>query len=103
MYWLELQDIMFLINCLKDSPDNFEITSHISFASSATRASQFQSFLPTTRHFYYNRVVLLWNSLASAIDLDLSFCSIKRHITNLLWDHFVTNFDPDIPCSFHNN
>ncbi len=50
MYWLELQDIMFLIKCLKDPPDNIEITSHISFASSATRASstQFQSFLYCT-------------------------------------------------------
>ena len=33
MYWLELQDVMFLIKCLKDSPDNFSLGSWISFVS----------------------------------------------------------------------
>ena len=57
MYWYELQDLMFLVKCLKDPSDNFDILSHISFVSSCTRASSSTKLkhnfcrTTTTRHF----------------------------------------------------
>ena len=36
MYWFEVQDIMFLIKCIKHPLDNLHIYSHISFVSSCT-------------------------------------------------------------------
>ena len=39
MYWLELQDIMFLIRCIKDTHNNLCLTDLISFSSSSTRAT----------------------------------------------------------------
>ena len=34
MYWFELQDVMFIVKCLKVPPDNFNILDHISFNNS---------------------------------------------------------------------
>ena len=106
MYWLEVQDIMFLIKCIKHPPDNLHIFSHISFVSSCTRASSFkkikQNFCrsSSTKHFYYNRIVHLWNALPP-LDTSESYSFIKIQIMNFLWDHFKTNFNPDRPCTYH--
>lgn len=106
MYWLEIQDIMFIIKCLKDPPDNFNLEDHVSFVSSTTRASTMNklqhrySRSTTTRHFYFNRVVRLWNVLPP-FDLSLSYTSIKKLILKHFWDHFLLNFNPDSTCSFH--
>ena len=37
-YWLELLDLLFILKCLQSPSDNFDITTHISFISSQTRA-----------------------------------------------------------------
>ena len=106
MYWLELQDIMFLIRCIKDPPNNLDLNDHISFSSSSTRATSTLSLRhnfsrsSTTRHFYFNRVVHLWNALPT-LDLSQSCSSIKKYISNILWNRFLANFDPDSPCTFH--
>ena len=89
---------MFLIQCLKNSQDNFDINNPISFASSTTSASSTNKFKHkfscTSRsyHFYFSRVVHVWNSLATEIDFPLypSPQGVKRHITNIHWDHFIT-------------
>ena len=107
MYWLEFHDLMFMIKCIKDSPDNWKPSDHITFISSSTRASNSNylqhnySRSTTTRHFYWNRIVPLWNSLASEIDLSLPIAGIKQLISELLWSHFIDHFDSDNPCSFH--
>ena len=106
MYWFELQDLLFLVKCLKDSNDSACIHDHIQFVSSSTRAGSGRklahNFCRTSivRHFYYNRVVLLWNAMP-AINLDLSLRSIKRQLCSFLWDHFLDHFDPDTTCSYH--
>ena len=88
MYWLELQDLMFLIKCIKDPDDNCDISNHVKFMSSPTRASSLKhlqhniSRFSTTRHFYFNRIVPLWNSLVSEIVLSLSVLSIKSTSLN---------------------
>ena len=39
MYWFELQDILFLIRCFKDSSDNFFILNYVSFVHLNTRST----------------------------------------------------------------
>ena len=62
MYYLDLQDVLFLLKCIKYPPDNFDVFSYISFCKSNTRSSSMGKLkyvykrLSTTRHFYFNRV-----------------------------------------------
>ena len=102
MYWLEIQDLMFL----KIYPsDNCDIFSQISFVASCTRASSSKKLKhnfrrsSSTKHFYFNRIVYLWNALPP-IDISQSYSSIKRQITNFLRDHFTANFNPDHSCTY---
>ena len=106
MYWFKLHDIIFLVKCMKDPAGNFDVTSYVSFVSWCTRASSaaklkhnFDHFC-TTWHFYFNRVIHLWNAVL-LIDISQSDPLIKCQIIGFLWDHFIIHFDPDSPCSFH--
>ena len=98
--WLDMQDVMFVIKCLKDPPDNFNILNYISFTNTNTRSSMKNkmsyNFKRTTigRHFYFNRIIRLWNSLP---EFDLQ----KSVLKNITWNYFITNFDPQITCTFH--
>ena len=106
MYLLELQDLMFLIKCMQDPSDNFEINSYISISSSCTRASSSAKLnhnfchYSITRYFYTNRIARLWNALPS-VEIFQSYKSLKHQITTFLWDHFIAIFNPDFPCTFH--
>ena len=106
MYWLEIQDILLLIKNLQNPGDNFNIYDHISFASSNTRSATTNKLkynyrqTTATRHYYFNRVVRLWNSLPP-FNLSQPYVSIKRQIYTYFRNHFIVNFDPDNPCSFH--
>ena len=42
----------------------------------------------SARHFYFNRIPRLWNSLPT-FDLDQSVSSIKRGVQQFFWDHFI--------------
>ena len=104
--WFELQDILFLVKCLKHPPDNFNILDYISFTTTTTRSSSRNNLAVkyrrtnAGRHFYFNRIVRLWNSLPQ-INLDSSLPSIKNHLTNFLWNHFQSNFTQDNYCTYH--
>ena len=104
MYWFELQDVMFIVKCLKVPPDNFNILDHISFNNSSTRSSSSNhlkfNFCCTSfsRHYFFNRISKLWNHLAHKIDISLSLPTIRLHF---LWNKFVTKFDPKNTCTFH--
>ena len=37
------------------------------------------------RHFYFNRIVLLWNSVQPAINLNESFKVVRYKLMNFLW------------------
>ena len=108
MHWFELQDIMFLVKCLQNPSDNMNINTYITFVSSITRAGsngsklRYNHNLRTSagRHFYFIRVVRLWNSLPS-IDTTKSFASIKCLVRDYLWTHFEECFDPTNICTFH--
>ncbi len=45
-----------------------------------------------TRHFYFHRIVRLWNSLPQ-LDLSLSLETLKKKLYDHFWAHFITNFD----------
>ena len=104
--WLELQDILFLVKHIKQLSDNFNILDHVRFNVSVTRSSAKRHLVhnytrtTTARHFYYNRIVRLWNRLPE-INLENSVTSIKAFLTKSLWNHFLHHFNPDNTCSFH--
>ena len=108
MYWLELQDIMFLVKCLQDPHDCMNIRSHVSFSPSGTRAGSGNKLkyeyrrTSNGRHFYFNRIVRLWNKLpSSCIDLTKSFATVRHTVRAFLWTHFENHFDPKNTCTFH--
>ena len=106
MYFLELNDIMFLVNSLKSPSPGFNILNFVSFASTSTRSSTFlklrhtKSSTNSISNFYFNRIPRLWNALPP-INLTSSSHSIRSTLTKFLWSHFNTHFDPSNPCTLH--
>ena len=108
MMQLELSDIMFFIKCLKqpEESDAFPLTSFITFCSSSTRSSsnlRLRHSLSRTNkigHFYFNRLPRIWNSLPP-INLNQSIPSLKKFITAFFWNHFICQFNPEKPCTYH--
>ena len=107
MYFYEMQDILFFVKSLQDPDDNLNVHSFVSFSRSSrsSRTNKLSHKLCHTtsyRHFYFNRLVRLWNTIpAGTIDLSLSYTSIKKSLKHFFWDHFVRNFNSEYPCSFH--
>ena len=95
MYWLEMQDILFLVKCLQQPTANPEIANLVSFSSSITRAGQSGNKLKvnlnkttSSRHFYTSRIVRLWNTFpVETIDLSKSFRTIKSRVR----EHLINN------------
>ena len=84
MYWLELQDLYFFIKCIKDPPDNFNILDYVSFSTNNTRSASSNKLVPnfsyyrSSRHFYFNRIIRLWNKLpVNLFSMSDSLPSIK--------------------------
>ena len=103
MYY-ELLDLSFFIRSLKQpSGDSFNILSHVQFCDNkSTRSSTFRKLKHVTspnnthRHFYFNRLVRLWNALPP-INIDQS------STPEILWDKFTNNSYPSDHCSYHFN
>ncbi|MCY3929513.1 MAG: reverse transcriptase family protein [Acidobacteria bacterium] len=105
MYIFEISDILFFIKNLKNPTKNFNINTYISFSTSNTRACGIKlrhniSSTNKERHFYFNRISRLWNSIP-IIDLNLSISTIKSRIKSYFWEHFIANFHPDDPHKLH--
>ena len=107
MYWLEIQDVLFLVKSLKEPADNTTILDYVTFPSMNTRSTSSGKVVhkytrySQSHHFYFNRIIRLWNSLPT-IDLNYSlFTAIKRQIISRLWLHFQTTFDRDNVCTYH--
>ena len=106
--WFEYLDVIFLINCFKQPQDHFNIFQYVQFLSSNSRSSSHSKLkcsLPSSstnnlRFIYANRVVRIWNALP-VIDIDLSIPTIKQKLKSFLWNHFITNFNPNQPCTWH--
>ena len=106
--YLEVQDILFFIKLLKFPPDNFSIADYVSFLNTTTRSStslhKIKSNLPmsrlsSTNHFYFIRIVRIWNSLPP-IDLSESFATLRSSIFKLYWNYFITHYSLSISCSW---
>ena len=106
MYYFELCDLMFFIKNIKHPSECFNIKDYITFSNCSTRSSAHyklrhnQTATSSYRHFYFNRIVRLWNSLPP-IDIASPLSSIRSNISNLLWSHFESHFDPSLICTFH--
>ena len=106
MYWYDLLDLLFFVKCLKTPPDNFSITDHVQFISSSTRNGynhklQFKyTRTSASRHFYFNRIVRLWNAMPT-INTELPFDSIKSFMISTMRAKFINTFDPSNTCTFH--
>ena len=106
MYFLELNDILFLVKSLKSPTSAFNIHKYVIFNTSTTRSGTsnklIHNFTPTMQahHFYFNRIVRLWNSLP-CIDLSLTINTIKSNLYSFFWKHFVTHFNSDNVHTLH--
>ena len=107
MYFYELQDLLFFVKSLQDPEDNLNILSFVTFSkssrSSRTNKLSYKFYRTTAyRHFYFNRLVRLWNALpAGTVDISLSYTSIKKSLKIFFWNQFVHSFNSENPCSFH--
>ena len=92
---LELNDVMYLVNTLKNPSDNVSVFQYVSFCKSSTHSSTQHNlqhnFNRTSKshHFYFNRIVRIWNKLPF-IDLSYSIPHIKQQLLRYLWDHFFS-------------
>ena len=106
MYLFELQDIIFTVKSLKYPTKGFNILYHISFSTSNTRSSsncKLKHLSHTNnynRHSFFHRLPRLWNVIP-VIDLHLSISTIKIKLKEHFWNHFVSNFNNEDPCTFH--
>lgn len=105
MMLYELNDIMFFIKNVKEPSDSFDILKYVTFNSSTTRSSKHKlahsrSCCNSQRHFYFTRLIRLWNTLP-IIDLNLSLDTLRHHIKSYMWSVFCSQFQSLNPCSFH--
>ena len=99
----ELNDICFFVKSLKQAFISFTITDYVSFSGNNTRSgSHHKSVQPmatTTRlkHFYFNRLPHLWNSLPP------SYQYIKKLIKSRTFSGNISfsNFDSSNSCTYH--
>ncbi len=100
---LQLLDLLFFVKCFKNPSDSFNVFNHVTFHSESTRSSFNRKFeikfqhTSTTRHQYFNRISLLWNTF-SPIDLSLSFTSIKRSLKQKIWIYLLHTLIQTIPA-----
>ena len=91
---------------LRDPSKSFNVMDFVEFCSGSTRSSTFlklkqrMSKLNSVKHFYFNRLPHLWNSLPSMDPKD-PLNATKQKLRQCLWNHFLVHFDPENPCSFH--
>ena len=77
--------ILTCVHGLKSPSEHFDICRYISFSTSSTRSgfaqrmSHVRSTNNSSRHFYFNRLPRLWNSLPP-INLEQSIPTIKNHL-----------------------
>ena len=105
--FLEVQDILLFIRLIQDPPDNLPITDFV-FLDSSTHSSskgKIRSSLPppksaVSNHFYFNRIIRIWNSLPF-LDLDSSYSSLKKQIYTIYWDYFISSYSLNNSCSWY--
>ena len=106
--WLDLHDLLFLVKCLQDQKNNLEVYRYITFCSTCTRTGSTCHMLninysttSAARHFYFNCIVLLWNSVQPAINLNESLQVVRYKHINFIWSRFINHFNPLDTCNRH--
>ena len=103
----ELNDLCFFVKSIKQPTTSFDIKNYVTFSCNNTRSGTHLKLVQPLvlnnrhRHFYFNRIARLWNSLPPLDIYTRSYNSIVASIKSILWDHFTSNFDPSNSCTFH--
>ena len=85
---------------------SYDIKDFISFNTSSTRSGSHlklchpRALSTNHHHFYFNRIVRLWNHMP-VIDISLPSHVIKQNLTKYLWNHFTANFNSDQSWIYH--
>ena len=58
------------------------------------------AYTSSVRHFYFNWIAHIWNTVQPSISLSESIPTIKFKLIQLLWSHFEQHFDPSNVCSY---
>lgn len=105
--WMELQDVLFFLALLKNPPDNFILSKYVLYTA-PTRSAPSGKLRPaspsiprvnSTRHYYFNRLIRIWNSLP-ILDIDSPMSSLKRRVYDIYWDHFTSHFITEQHCTW---
>ena len=102
----ELNDIIFFVKSLNCITSTFNILNYVSFCEHGNRSSthhklkQSLSWTNKTRHFYFNGLPRLWNSLPT-IDLNQPLPTIISELKQFFRNHFIANYDPLKTCTLH--
>ena len=100
---LELNDILFFVVSIKNPTKSFIVLDYVTFCSGSTRSSAslklVHCFSRNNKHFYFNRLPRLWNSLPT-IDIHQPMSTIKHKLQLFFWNHFIAHFCPNNPFSF---
>ena len=106
MYVYEVNDIMFFIKSYKQQSSHFNITEYVQFSSSNMHFGSSEKMIHhrcssnIAWNFYFHRLPHIWNSLPK-MDLSLSTNTIKHKLYNLMWDHFIQQFNDSNDHSLH--
>ena len=82
MYIYELNDLMFFVKSLQSPHPYFDIRQFVQFASNNTRSAaahklvQSHSHTSLHHHFYFTRIVRLWNYLPV---IDMYFSTTREY------------------------
>ena len=96
----------FFIKSIKNPSPHFDITKWIHLSIGVTRSSSHLKLAHkyikynSSRHFYFNRLPRLWNSLP-LINLELSTATLKHQLIHTFWSIFSSNFDNNNYCTYH--
>ena len=103
MMQFEIADIMFFVTSSKSPSAHFNMLQHVNFSTRSSLKFKLVHNLSRfnhVKHFYFNRLPRLWNSLPT-IDTNQSVRSIKHKLQLFFWRHFVDHFDSVNLCTFH--
>ena len=106
MMLFELNDIIFFVKSLNCITSSFNILNYVSFCEHGTRSSTYHKLKQSvsctnkTKHFYFNRLPHLWNSLPT-IDLNQPLPTIISELKQFFWNHFIANYNPLNTCTLH--
>lgn len=104
IYIQKIQDIMFLIKCLKKPSDNFNILDDVSFSSNPTSlplpikfdTNSVEQISSSFYHFYFTRITKLWNSLYTSCRSITPVQLLKIKLYQFMWNRFVNYFNSNI-------